>query len=95
MLLIAVFLAAPVVLAGASRIAVSADGNGFVYNGQSVFLSGANQPWLHYGSDFGNNQTNGVACALQEAVANVSTATAAQVGRPRRKENLHHLRPRL
>ena len=58
----------------AARLAVSADGTGFEFDGKRVFLSGANQPWLNYGSDFGNNQTNGVACALQEAVANVSAA---------------------
>eukprot|EP00937_MAST-01D_sp_MAST-1D-sp2_P004792 g4792.t1 len=57
-----------------ARLAVSQDGTGFEYAGKRVFLSGANQPWLNYGSDFGNNQTNGVACALQEAVANVSAA---------------------
>ena len=59
---------------GVTRLAVSADGKGFEYGGKRVFLSGANQPWINYGQDFGNNQTNGVACALQQAIANVSAA---------------------
>ena len=61
-------------LGAPARLGVSDDGAGFEFGGKRVFLSGANQPWLQYGSDFGNNQTNGVACALQEAVANVSAA---------------------
>lgn len=28
-------------------------GNKFSFNGDPVFLSGANQPWLNYGADFG------------------------------------------
>ena len=32
----------------------------FQYNGKTVFLNGANQPWYNYGEDFGNNQPNGV-----------------------------------
>lgn len=40
--------------------------------GTTVFLSGANLPWLDYGNDFGNVQTNGVACELQEYVRNIS-----------------------
>ena len=39
-----------------------------------VFLSGANQPWINYGNDFGNGQTNGQACALQSYLKNISDA---------------------
>ena len=42
--------------------------------GKRVFLSGANQPWIDYGNDFGNNQTNGKVCALREYIANISKA---------------------
>ena len=42
--------------------------------GNRVFLSGANQPWIDYGNDFGNNQTNAKVCELREYIANVSKA---------------------
>lgn len=50
------------------------DGRSLTFRGQEVFLSGANQPWVSYGNDFGNNQPNGIRCTLQESVTNVSTA---------------------
>lgn len=56
--------------AAAARLAVS--GSGFTLRGNPVFLSGANLAWLDYGNDFGNKQSNGVACALQQAVRNVT-----------------------
>ena len=36
------------------RLAVS--GTHFTFAGEPVFLAGANQPWLHYGADFGNHR---------------------------------------
>eukprot|EP00750_Incisomonas_marina_P027972 INCI6308.1.p1 GENE.INCI6308.1~~INCI6308.1.p1 ORF type:complete len:339 (-),score=49.69 INCI6308.1:810-1826(-) len=50
------------------------DGKSLSFRGQDVFLSGANQPWVSYGNDFGNNQPNGIRCSLQDSVANVSAA---------------------
>jgi len=41
-------------------------GTGFSYGGQQIFLNGVNQAWLNYGSDFGNNQSNGVYCTLKD-----------------------------
>ena len=32
---------------------LKAEGQQLTYDGTPVFFSGANQPWLHYGSDFG------------------------------------------
>lgn len=46
----------------------------FLFNQKRVFLTGANQPWIDYGNDFGNNQTNGKVCALQSYIANLSKA---------------------
>lgn len=43
-----------------------------VFRGNEVFLSGANQPWIQYGRDFGNNQTNGLRCELEEYIRNIS-----------------------
>ena len=40
----------------------------FEFNGSPVFLSGANQAWIQYGADFGNNQTEGEECALQASI---------------------------
>ncbi|KAK3785915.1 hypothetical protein RRG08_033023 [Elysia crispata] len=42
----------------ASRLSVS--GNHFMLNGEKVFLSGGNLPWINYAYDFGNNQWAGV-----------------------------------
>ena len=51
------------------------NGTVFSYGGKSpVFLSGANMPWINYGNDFGNNQTQGHRCALQSYIQNVSAA---------------------
>ena len=44
------------------------------YNNKTVFLSGANMPWINYGNDFGNNQTNAQKCQLQAFLKNVSNA---------------------
>ena len=57
---------------GTSFLGIS--GSGFTFDSNPVFLSGANQAWINYGSDFGNNQTNGAACALQDYLRNVSSA---------------------
>ena len=37
---------------------------GFTFRGEPVFLSGANQAWVNYGSDFGNTQTRATRCSL-------------------------------
>jgi mannan endo-1,4-beta-mannosidase len=55
-------------------LSVSADKTGFEFKGKKVFLSGANQPWINYGNDFGNAQPNGQVCDLQSYVKNVSAA---------------------
>ena len=47
---------------------------GLSYSNAPVFLSGANLAWIDYGNDFGNNQTQAKACALQEYIKNVSVA---------------------
>mmetsp|Transcript_21226 Transcript_21226/g.42146 ORF Transcript_21226/g.42146 Transcript_21226/m.42146 type:complete len:433 (+) Transcript_21226:41-1339(+) len=47
---------------------------GFMFGSQQVFLSGANQAWIDYGNDFGNNQTNAKYCELRSYVHNVSAA---------------------
>lgn len=46
--------------------------NTFQYDGKPVFLSGANTPWIHYADDFGNEQSNGVFCALNETLSNIT-----------------------
>lgn len=46
----------------------------FQLNGDRVYLSGVNQPWFSYGQDFGNDQSNGVFCALNDSLTNTSTA---------------------
>jgi hypothetical protein len=49
---------------GGTRLQVV--GTHFEFNGEPVFLSGANQPWLHYGADFGNNRpTDDDYCTLK------------------------------
>jgi len=57
-----------------SFLTVNKSSNTFSFNGQRVFLSGANQPWIDYGNDFGNNQPNGKICALQQYIANLTKA---------------------
>ena len=55
----------------------------FEFNGSPVFLSGANQAWIQYGADFGNNQTGGEACALQASIRSaqhLATALCCRVG---------------
>merc|ERR1711907_696469 len=62
-------------LSGAtSFLTVDKSTNTFSYQGKRVFLSGANQPWIDYGNDFGNNQTNGKICSLQQYIANLTKA---------------------
>eukprot|EP01084_Bolivina_argentea_P208473 355418_1 len=51
----------------------------FKYNGNTVFLSGANQPWDQYGNDFGNNQANGVFCNLNYTLANLTANSGNSV----------------
>eukprot|EP01052_Picozoa_sp_SAG31_P060908 SAG31_NODE_20035_length_585_cov_1.150206_1_plen_130_part_01 len=55
----------PAQLAAAEqRLAVRA--GRFYYRGVPTFLSGANQPWLHYGADFGNHRpTESDYCTLK------------------------------
>jgi len=57
-----------------SFLSVDKAGHFFSFGGQQVFLSGANQPWIDYGNDFGNNQPNGKICALQSYIANLTKA---------------------
>jgi mannan endo-1,4-beta-mannosidase len=45
---------------------------GLSFHKKPIFLSGANLAWIDYGNDFGNNQTNGKACRLQQYVSNIS-----------------------
>ena len=60
--------------AAANFLAVDKATKTFTLGGKRVFLSGANQPWINYGDDFGNNQTNGKICALRSYVANLTKA---------------------
>jgi len=53
---------------------LSVNGTSLSFDGKAVFLSGANMPWINYGNDFGNNQTNGHHCQLEQFVHNVSAA---------------------
>ena len=57
--------------AGASDFLAVA-GSELTLRGNPVFLSGANLPWINYGQDFGDGQSNGIACELQSFVTNVS-----------------------
>jgi mannan endo-1,4-beta-mannosidase len=50
------------------------EGSKFLFGNSEVYLSGANLPWISYGNDFGNAQPNGIACALQDYVSNVSAS---------------------
>jgi hypothetical protein len=77
MLLFAAFAAANsfhVFHRGEAPAFLAVNGTSLKFRGQEVFLSGANQPWVNYGSDFGNNQSNAVRCDLQESIKNVSAA---------------------
>lgn len=58
----------------ANFLAVDKATQTFTFNGQRVFLSGGNQPWIDYGNDFGNSQSNGKKCELQEYIANLTAA---------------------
>jgi hypothetical protein len=62
----------PLFCSAVSRLAVH--GQGFEFGGNPVFLSGANLPWIHYGEDFGNNQSTSKYCDLRNYVKNVSSA---------------------
>jgi len=62
------------VVSASNFLSVNKSDNTFSFNGQRVFLSGANQPWIDYGNDFGNNQTNGKICSLQQYIANLTKA---------------------
>lgn len=53
---------------------LSVNGDGFTFNGAPAFLNGVNQAWLHYGDDFGGNQSHGLFCALQDVLHNTSAA---------------------
>lgn len=44
------------ILAATASSRLKVDGDQLSYDGTRVFLSGANQPWLNYGADFGNNR---------------------------------------
>ena len=62
-----------VTLVGAdAKLTVSS--SGFGWNGAPAFLNGVNQAWLHYGDDFGGNQSHGLFCALKEVLQNTSRA---------------------
>ena len=54
-----------------STVFLRAEGSQLFLGDDEVFLSGANLPWVNYGRDFGNAQPNGVACALQDYVADL------------------------
>ena len=41
-------------------ILLQVSGTNLMYNGQKVFLSGANAAWNNYGNDFGNGQYSGI-----------------------------------
>ena len=49
---------------------------GLSYAQKPIFLSGANLAWIDYGQDFGLNQSQAKACALQEIIKNISDAGA-------------------
>jgi len=53
----------------ASRLQVQ---NGhFTYNGQRVFLSGGNLPWIYYGYDFGEGQWSNVKSKIENQIKQV------------------------
>lgn len=73
--LAAVACAATAVASTVSPSYLAVNGStGLVFNGKPVFLSGANLAWIDYGNDFGNNQSNAKACALQSYLRNISAA---------------------
>ena len=43
-------------------------------DGHRVFLSGANQAWVHYGYDFGNNKYHGVAPTYERYLSELESA---------------------
>ena len=51
------FLLLSLAALGSARLTTS--GTNLLYNGQKVFLSGANIAWKSYGYDFGNGQFQG------------------------------------
>ena len=53
---------------------LTVEGNKFMYNGESVFLSGMNQAWVDYGDDFGNGKTNAQYCALKAQLQKIKDA---------------------
>mmetsp|Transcript_62650 Transcript_62650/g.76696 ORF Transcript_62650/g.76696 Transcript_62650/m.76696 type:complete len:434 (-) Transcript_62650:306-1607(-) len=57
---------------GQSFLGINNVTNQFEYRGNDVFLSGANQAWVQYGQDFGNNQSNAIFCALNNTLHNIS-----------------------
>ena len=65
-------VASLVLLAAGASAKLTVDGRGFAWSGQPAFLSGVNQAWLHYGDDFGGNQSHGLFCALKEVLQNTS-----------------------
>ena len=60
--------------AGDNVAFLKVDTTSLTFRGNEIFLSGANQPWIQYGDDFGNNQSNGIHCELQQYIHNVSKA---------------------
>ena len=47
----------------------------FYFQGKGpIFLSGANQPWMRYGSDFGNGVPEGHVCELEDYLNKLSEA---------------------
>jgi len=61
------------------RLTIDKSTKTFKYNGNTVFLNGANQPWDQYGNDFGNNQSNGVFCNLNYTLANLTANSGNSV----------------
>ena len=51
---------------------LTAQPDGFYYNGQKVFLSGANIAWYSYGYDFGNNQYDSHGPQLESWLTEIS-----------------------
>lgn len=62
-------LLACISLLEAARLSVS--GNDLSYNGQKVYLSGANAAWNNYGYDFGNGGYDG---SLESWMADIGSA---------------------
>ena len=53
---------------------LTVNSTGLSYANKPVFLSGANLAWVNYGRDFGLNQSQAKAQALQEYVHNLSVS---------------------